>query len=273
MVGVMGIGLTCVFSMGELDFSAGTQVSIATCLMAVVLSGDLVNSYILGMIITLSILGVIGLYNAFLNIKIGIPAFIATLGTSYLVKGFAKAMTKGLPLNNLAAWPEVFTFIGQGYLFGIIPMPVVVFVMVSLLGIVYTDFTRNGKYMYAVGSNKKACEYMGISVEKQKLKGFIITAVLCGLAGIMEGSMMNASSPTLGESMFVPALTTIFLGATYGKIGVFNVPGTIVGALLYALINQGLIMITTELSIKFFVQGGMLLFALVIVTSIKNKDR
>lgn len=69
---------------------------------------------------------------------------------------------------------------------------------------------------------------------------------------------MNAASPTLGENMFVPALTTVFLGATYGKIGVFNVPGTLVGAVLYALINQGLLMITGELWLKNYVQGGML---------------
>lgn len=101
----------------------------------------------------------------------------------------------------------------------------------------------------------------------------MITAVLCGLAGIMQGSQMNAASPTLGENMFVPALTTVFLGATYGKIGVFNVPGTLVGAVLYALINQGLLMITSELWLKNYVQGGMLLFALMMVIVIREKGR
>ena len=69
----------------------------------------------------------------------------------------------------------------------------------------------------------------------------------------------------------MPALTTVFLGATYGKIGVFNVPGTLVGAVLYALINQGLLMITGELWLKNYVQGGMLLVALVMVVLIKSR--
>ena len=221
-------------------------------------------------VLTLGVLACVGLYNAFLHVKIGIPAFIATLGTSYLVKGIAKALTGSKNVNNLPEWPDVFTFMGQGYLFGVIPMPVIILVIVGAVVLFYTEYTRAGKYLYAVGSNPTACDYIGIDGKMQKIKGFFITALLCGLAGIMQGSQMNAASPTLGENMFVPALTTVFLGATYGKIGVFNVPGTLVGAVLYALINQGLLMITSELWLKDYVQGGMLLFALVMVIVIRK---
>ncbi|MBU3874713.1 ABC transporter permease [Faecalicatena sp. AGMB00832] len=270
IVGVMGVGLTCIFATGELDFSAGSQVSLASCLMAVILGRTGIHSYLAAVVLTLGVLACVGLYNAFLHVKIGIPAFIATLGTSYLVKGIAKALTGSKNVNNLPEWPDVFTFMGQGYLFGVIPMPVIILVIVGAVVLFYTEYTRAGKYLYAVGSNPTACDYIGIDGKMQKIKGFFITALLCGLAGIMQGSQMNAASPTLGENMFVPALTTVFLGATYGKIGVFNVPGTLVGAVLYALINQGLLMITSELWLKDYVQGGMLLFALVMVIVIRK---
>lgn len=273
IVGVMGVGLTCIFATGELDFSAGSQVSLASCLMAVILGGGLIKNYIVAVLLTLLVLGIVGLYNSFLHVKIGIPAFIATLGTSYLVKGIAKALTGGKNINNLPEWPEEFTFIGQGYLFGVIPMPVVILVMVGAIVLFYTEYIRAGKYLYAVGANPIACDYIGIDGKIQKIKGFVITALCCALAGIMQGSQMNAASPTLGENMFVPALTTVFLGATYGKIGVFNVPGTLVGAVLYALINQGLLMITSDLWLKNYVQGGMLLFALVMVVVIRARER
>ena len=273
IVGVMGVGLTCIFATGELDFSAGSQVSLASCLMAVILGGGLIKNYIVAVLLTLLVLGIVGLYNSYLHVKIGIPAFIATLGTSYLVKGIAKALTGGKNINNLPEWPEEFTFIGQGYLFGVIPMPVVILVMVGAIVLFYTEYTRAGKYLYAVGANPIACDYIGIDGKIQKIKGFVITALCCALAGIMQGSQMNAASPTLGENMFVPALTTVFLGATYGKIGVFNVPGTLVGAVLYALINQGLLMITSDLWLKNYVQGGMLLFALVMVVVIRARER
>ena len=272
IVGVMGIGLTCIFATGELDFSAGSQLSFASCTIAVLLSAASFNNYILAVIITLVGMVVIGLYNSVLHVKIGIPAFIATLGTSYLVMGITKSLTGGQNLNNLSSWPKSFTFIGQGYLFNIIPMPVVVLVIVGALVLFYTEYTRAGKYLYAVGSNPKACSYLGIDGNAQKIKGFVICSVLCGLAGIMQGSQMNASSPTLGETMFVPALTTVFLGAAYGKIGVFNVPGTLVGAVLYSLINQGLLMITSEVWFKDFVQGGMLMFALIMVVLIRKRE-
>lgn len=273
IVGVMGVGLTCIFATGELDFSAGSQVSLASCLMAVILGKGLIKNYIVAVLLTLLVLGIVGLYNSFLHVKVGIPAFIATLGTSYLVKGIAKALTGGKNINNLPEWPEEFTFIGQGYLFGIIPMPVVILVMVGAIVLFYTEHTRAGKYLYAVGANPTACDYIGVDGKVQKIKGFVITALCCALAGIMQGSQMNAASPTLGENMFVPALTTVFLGATYGKVGVFNVPGTLVGAVLYALINQGLLMITSDLWLKNYVQGGMLVFALVMVVVIRARER
>ncbi|WP_282923594.1 ABC transporter permease [Mediterraneibacter massiliensis] len=273
IVGVMGVGLTCIFATGELDFSAGSQVSLASCLMAVILGKGLIKNYIVAVLLTLLVLGIVGLYNSLLHVKVGIPAFIATLGTSYLVKGIAKALTGGKNINNLPEWPEEFTFIGQGYLFGIIPMPVVILVMVGAIVLFYTEHTRAGKYLYAVGANPTACDYIGVDGKVQKIKGFVITALCCALAGIMQGSQMNAASPTLGENMFVPALTTVFLGATYGKVGVFNVPGTLVGAVLYALINQGLLMITSDLWLKNYVQGGMLVFALVMVVVIRARER
>lgn len=186
IVGVMGVGLTCIFATGELDFSAGSQVSLASCIMAVVLGRTSLHNYVAAFILTIAVLTLIGLYNAFLHVKVGIPAFIATLGTSYLVKGIAKALTNSKNVNNLASWPKAFTFLGQGYLFGIIPMPVVVLVVVGAVVLFYTEYTRAGRYLYAVGSNPKACDYIGIDGKKQKIKGFVITAVCCGIAGILK---------------------------------------------------------------------------------------
>lgn len=272
IVGIMGIGLTCIFATGELDFSAGSQVSLASCLIAVILGRTALHSYIVGILIVIACMVGIGFYNSFLHVKVRIPAFIATLGTSYILNGTAKALTKSENVNNLPGWPKAFTFLGQGYLFGVIPMPLICLVVVAAIVLFYTEYTRAGKYLYAVGSNARGCDYLGIDGNAQKIKGFVITTVCCGLAGIIQGSQMNAASPTLGTNMFVPALTTVFLGATYGKIGVFNVPGTIVGAILYALINRGLLMITSELWLKDWVQGGMLLLALIIVVLLKRRE-
>lgn len=273
IVGIMGIGLTCIFATGELDFSAGAQVSIACCIIAVVLGKTSMHNYFVGFAIVIAAMVVIALYNSLLHVKIGIPAFIATLGTSYTVNGLAKALTNSQTLNNMSGWPDCFTFLGQGYLFGVIPMPFVCLVIVAIVVLFYTEYTRAGKYLYAVGSNPVACDYIGIDAKKQKVMGFLITTICCGIAGIIQGSQMNVAAPTLGTSMFVPALTTVFFGATFGRVGVFNVPGTIVGAILFALINRGLLMITNELWLKYWVQGGMLLASLVIVVLIKRSAK
>lgn len=269
---IAGIGLTCIMSVGEMDFAAGTEMSMGCVLAVWILKVTPVQNYYLAILLTLLIMIVVGLVNAFLHIKIGMPAFIATMGTSYLINGINKMLTGGksmLGIGNALA-PE-FNFIGQKYLFGWLPMPLVILIVIGTAVLLYTERTRSGKHLYAVGSNPKACKYMGINANKEKIKGFILCSVLCGCAGILQGSMVNGATASIGDSSMINSITVLMLGATFMKMGVFNVPGTIVGAVLLAIVNNGLTMVGADSHIKSYVQGIILFGAVSVVVILRKR--
>ena len=103
---------------GEIDFACGTEVSLAACIIGRLLDSSTFNSYFLALIITLAIMALIGAINGFLHVKIGIPGFIATLGTSLLIMGIAKLLTKSNRIFS-TKWPSDFTFLGQGEVLGL----------------------------------------------------------------------------------------------------------------------------------------------------------
>ncbi len=272
IMGIAGIGITCINAANEMDFAAGTEVAAGACVMAWLLSQHWCRNYFLAFAITIAVLICFGLLNAFINIRIGVPAFIATLGTSYVVKGFLKALVSGQGIFNNKMWPPYFTFLGQGYLFGIIPMPAVVLVIIAVVMLIYTERTRSGRYIYAVGINPAACKYLGISADKQRVKGFVICSVLCGIGGIVNGSMLNGGMATMGDSTFMLGLTALMWGVMFMRKGVFNVPGTLIGTLFIAIINNGMTMLGATGYAKDFVQGGMLLVAVCIVSVMKLRS-
>ncbi len=273
VTGIAGMGITCIYASGELDFGAGIEVATGACSMALLLRTDWCNSYALAIVLTLLIMVGIGLMNSFFHIVVGIPAFVSTLGVSFLVKGVLKYLTNGGGIYALPQWPKAFTFVGQGYLFGVIPMPVIVLVAVSVVMLLFTERTKWGKYIYAVGVNSKACNYLGISAKLQKTIAFVLCSVICGIAGIVQGSMLNGCLATMGDAIFTQALTVLMFGALFLKSGVYNVPGTLVGALLYTIILNGMTLCNTPAWAKEVVQGALLLVALCLVASAKlRKD-
>lgn len=268
---IIGIGLTCIMSTGELDFSAGTSMTMGAVLISVICKQTWVNSYAVGFVLTILCLVVIGLLNAVLHVKIGIPSIIATMGTSYLFSGIARALCHNTSIFRNPNWPSSFTFLGQGYLFGVIPMPVVCLVLVAALTIVYTQFSRAGQYLYLVGNNPKACEYLGISPARQKTEGFVLCAVLCGFGGILQASMLNGTTCYLGDDSLLPAVITIMLGCTFLNQGRYNVAGTIVGAILIAAITNGLTMMGAPAYIKEYALTVILLAAVSAVAITRQK--
>ena len=273
LTSIAGIGVTCIMSSGEMDYGAGTHLTMGAVLMVVFLTKLHVN-YFVAILMTLGCLALIGLLNAFLHIKGRMPAFIATMGTSFVFTGVAKMLTDGTDLLGVAeVTTPIFTFIGQGYLWGIIPMPLVVLVVVGALMVLFTEHTRSCKYLYAVGSNPEACKYIGINANVQKIKGFVLCSTLCGLAGIVQGSMINGALATLGSSMMLYAMIVLMLGAMVFKIGVFNIPGTVIGALLLAVINNGMIMMNVKVHTKDFVLGALMFVAVTSVVTIRKAAR
>lgn len=263
---IASLGLSLVMITGEIDFACGSELAAGACILAVLAKSGM--NYFLALFISLCCCAAIGIANGILHTRVGIPGFIATMGVSFIIDGFNKMITGSSRVFS-SSWGKIFVVIGQKKIGGIVPVSVIILVIIAVVILIYTEAMTNGRKLYAVGSNDSACKYIGIDARKEKMKAFIISAVLCGFAGVINASQLNSASPYLGETTLVNLLTMLMLGATFYRIGVFNVFGTIVGALLVNIINNGMTLIGAKTWQQYLVQGTVMLVAVTLVTLLR----
>lgn len=271
IMAIASLGMTCVMAAGEIDLSLGAQVSIGAVLMGALLTIYGFNSFFLAAIVTILILMCIGAINVFLSVILKIPSFIATIGTSFIILGIAKLLTGERTIFNDPRWPRNYTVLGQGRLFGVVPYAVIALITVSIIIYIFTERTRWGKYLYLVGSNRKACDYLGINSAAQKLRGFLLCSVFAALAGIIRTSMLNLTASQIGAETLMNAVTVIMLGATFIKQGVYNVPGSIIAALMLTGLFFGLTMLGVPQYGRDIVQGIILVVSVSVVAMVRYR--
>lgn len=267
--GICSLGLSLVMISGEIDFACGIEMAMGGVSIALILDSTVFHSFFLGTLVVLGLAAGFGFVNWFLHCKVGIPAFIATMGTSLFVKGILMGMTKSARVFS-AKWPSNFKTLGSGRLFDIIPYPAIAFLLLSLIMLFYTERTVSGKKLYAVGSNGSACRYLGIDPSREKLKAFMLCAMFSALAGVIHASTNGGAIYSLGDNALINGFTILMLGATFYRIGVYNVPGTIVGAVIISALDNGLTMIGAGTVEKYLVKGLVMLVAIFTVNMLRK---
>jgi len=270
VIGIMGIGLSYSLMAGEFDLSIGAVATFAATIMGKLLAYSNFNNYLLAVFITLVIACIFGLFNAFNNLVVRIPSFIATLASLTLLNGIVKYATGGGVFYSIN-WHPIYFLLGQGMIVKIIPIPSMAFLLAFFLAWNHTERTKTGRYIFAVGSNQVACLHIGISVKKYKTIAFVCSSFFAGFAGIIQGSMLGSITPGMGDGNLMPAISAAMLGATFLKPGIHNMPGTVVGAQLLAVISNGLTMVGASFYMKDIVQGIVLLIAVGIIAIIKKE--
>jgi len=251
---------------GEIDLSLGTQVSLGAVLTGLFLAMDGFNSFVLAAIVSILLVMCVGVFNAFLTVILKIPSFIATIGSSFIVLSIAKILTgDGQTVFGHVRWPRNYTVLGQGRLFGIVPYTVIALIAVSIIIYIFTERTRWGKYLYFVGSNPKACDYLGIYSSVQKLRGFLLCSAFAAFAGIIRSSMINLYAVQVGADTLMEAVTVIMLGATFIKRGVYNVPGSIIASFMVTFLFYGLTMLGVPQYGRSIFRGVVLVIAVSVV--------
>jgi ribose transport system permease protein len=249
--------MTFVISMGGIDLSVGSTVGISSMLVAaLILSG--MNIY-LAVLIVLLAGACIGTINGLIITKLGIPYFIATLGTMSILRGIIYVYTKGIPLYGLRN--PSFRFIGQGFV-GVFPVPIIITLVLLALSYYLLYKTKYGRYTISIGSNEDAAKLVGISVNKIKTLVFMQSGIFCALAGIMLASRGEAALPEAGSSYELDAIAATVIGGTSMSGGRGNIVGTAFGAILMATIRNGLSLLNVN---TFFHQVVIGLFILLAV--------
>ena len=267
--GICALGLSLVMISGEIDFACGMEMALGGVGIALILDSDVFHSYFLAVILVLCLAAAVGIINWVLHCKVGIPAFIATMGVSLMVKGVLIGLTASARVFS-AKWPADFKTLGSGRFLDVVPYPAICFCVLALLMLFYTEGTVSGKKLYAVGSNANACKYVGISASREKLKAFVLCSVFAAFAGIIHSSTNGGAIYSLGDNALINGFTILMLGATFYRIGVFNVPGAIVGAIIISALDNGLTMMGADTVGKYLVKGLVLLGAVFLVTVLRK---
>lgn len=268
IVGILAIGLTTVIISGEFDMSFASIASLSG-VMSVFLMGEFYIPAIPAWLISWAIGIGIGALNGLIIVYLGVPSIIETIGMMTVLAGITKFVTGGATLYY-ATLPNLFPILGRAFAFKIVPTPVIIFIIVIIVFVIFLEHTKKGRYLHAVGGNPTASTHVGIEVHKVKFTALIISGATAGLGGIMIGSLLGSAVPGMGEGNLIPGISAMFIGAVFLRDGMPNIWGTIVGALLLAVLENGFIMVNMPFFMKEIVLGSVLIISVTIVAVLKK---
>jgi len=235
---IIALGMTLVILTGGIDLSVGSVVAIAS----VILGLTMVRG---GMPIWLSILTailvgvVIGVINGTLIVKTKVPPFIITLGMLGLARGAALVITKG---TSISGFPVDYFPIGQGFVFNLVPIPVVIAIVLAFVMHFILSRTTFGRRTYLLGSNEEAALLSGINVNRMKVMIYGICSALAAIEAVVETSRMATGQPASGQGYELTAIGAVIIGGASMNGGEGTILGTMLGAILLGLITNGLIL-------------------------------
>lgn len=238
MIVIVACGGTLLMMTANFDLSTGGNLIFSNIIFAMLCLAGVPVVFALG--ITMVCGCAIGALNGILVTRFSVTPFIATLGTWFVFKGIAKAITDNNEIK--AGLPKSFDFLGQGQL-GPIPMPVIVLIIVVAIFLFLERKTLLGKYSMAIGGNPTAAYLSGINGDKIVFLLFTITGGLAGLAGSIAASRIGSGNPRIGDGFEFDVIIAIILGGTRLTGGRGTILGTLIGALIVAVIGSGLNML------------------------------
>jgi ribose/xylose/arabinose/galactoside ABC-type transport system permease subunit len=256
VIGVLGFGATFVIAAAGIDLSLGSVLALSGVAGALSVN-SLGLPWPAAIITCLAVGALCGLVNGLLNAKVGIPAFIVTLGMLGVARGLGLVFTNGQPVYGM---PEPLVFLGQGRPWGV-PMPVFIFLAVALIAHFVLAFTRFGKYAQVIGDNETAARAMGIRVDRHRVALYVVSGSLAGLAGLLFLARVNAGDPTAGLNYELTAITAAILGGTNLFGGRASVLGTLIGALVMGVLQNGLNLLAVSSFYQQMAIGAVLVLA------------
>lgn len=256
LVGTVAVGHTYLIIAGQNDLSPGSLAALSGVLAALLMSWGI--PFLPAVLITLVVGAAVGIFNAWMVNKIKLEAFIATLVTQAIVRGFAYIICDGKPI---AISDPAFLELGKARF---LMLPVSVWVMLLsmvVFGLILAK-TKFGRSVYAIGGSTEAARLAGLNPQKIVTLCFVMIGVLTALGGIVFSARMNAGQPSANVNLEFDAITAVILGGVSFSGGVGSMGGTMLGVLLIQAFNTGLIMVNVPTFWHYVARGALLLFAL-----------
>ena len=255
---IIAVGMTCAILSGGIDLAVGAVMALSGTLMAGLMVKGVPPSA--AIFIGLSVGLLFGLVNGFFVAFADMPPIIVTLATMGIARGLALIYTGGYPIDGL---PDSFAFFGRGAVLGL-QTPVLIMLLVFLLAYLLLNQTPIGRYIYAIGGNEEATRLSGVRVSRYKLLVYALSGFTAALAGLVLSSRLMSGQPNSGVSFELDAIAAVVMGGTSISGGRGSIVGTLVGALMLGVLNNGLNMMGVSPYVQNIIKGLIILFAIYI---------
>ena len=266
--GILAIGQTFVILTGGIDLSVGSLLAVCGILGASVVTGAHPGNPLAAVAIGVGVGLGLGMVNGLLVARLRVPPFVATLGMLSVARGLTFIANNGMPVPNLAPG---FLVLGQGFVAGV-PIPVVLFGLATLLAWATLRFTTYGRYVYATGGNERSARTSGVATRKVIFSVYAISGALAGLAGMVLAARTTSALPQAGISYELDAIAAVVIGGTSLTGGVGSVIGTVFGALIIAVINNGLDLMGVSSYYQQVIKGAIIVLAVLLDTSRRGRN-
>ena len=257
--GIVAVGMTFVIILAGIDLSVGSVLALSA-VVATSFAHPGTFPVLVPVLAGLLTGALCGFINGFIIAKRKIAPFIVTLGMMTIARGAALVYTNGRPVIELS---DSYNKIGGSYILGI-PVPVIVFIVVVISGWFLLKMTVFGRHVYATGGNRTAAELSGIITDKITIWVYSLAGLLAGLAGIVLSSRVMSGSPATGQGYELDAIASVVIGGTRLTGGVGTIAGTIIGALIIGVMNNGLDLLNVSSYWQQIAKGLIILLAVII---------
>lgn len=273
--GILAIGMTFVILTRGIDLSVGSIVALTgvisasfatTSATAMVADGPYPT--VLAIAVGLAVGMTAGAVSGIVVSRFNVPAFVATLGMLSAARGLTLLYAGGKPVPALT---DSYRWIGIGDIAGI-PMPVILFALVYLGALWSLSSTRFGRHVYAVGGNPHATKVSGININRVRLMVYVISGGLAALAGMILAARTGSALTQAGIAYELDAIAAVVIGGTSLSGGVGKVTGTLIGALLIGVVNNGLDLLGVESYYQQVIKGGLIVAAVMIDQAQKKRE-
>lgn len=266
---IIALGVSgCLITKGT-DLSAGRQVGLAACLAGAMLqkaetssklwpSFPQLNVWIV-LPIVIAICCIFGLINGVVISYLNVPAFIGTLGMQLIVYGIVQVITNNVPLGG---YRQDYITVAQGKIAGSVPFLFIYLIIAAAIFWFIYNYTRHGKYMYAIGGNEAAAEVSGVNVKKTKIIIYITAAAMYAIAGFLLGGKSGGASTAMGNGYELEAIAACTIGGVSVNGGIGKISGVIIGVAVFELLKSALQFLGLNPSWQYVAQGVVIVIAI-----------
>lgn len=265
-LGICAVGFSFVLITGGIDLSVGYQISLNVVVTGMLMAQVGLPWY-LACLLSLALGTLIGVINGVIITVTGVAPLIVTLSMMMMLNGASYLISKGLPIFG---FPAEFSLLGQGALFGIIPISLFFLVAVWAIGLFVLNKTYIGRYFYAIGNNVEAARLSGVNTRRTLILVYALCGFFTAIGAILLLSRLNSAQSATGAGFEFSVLTACVLGGISVMGGRGRLFGAFVGVLIVGVLDNGLVLMNVSEYVQLLIKGAILLTAVIYDAMSKN---